>query len=199
MTSQVIDRLIEGNHRFASGRRYEDGFSQSRRSQLASGQSPFAVVIGCSDSRVPVEAIFDQGLGDLFVVRVAGNVVAATQLGSVEFAVGQFGCELIVVLGHTRCGAIEAALRNTEEPREDLSPNLREIVNCIQPAIDEILDLKNTSGRGDLVRAATRVNITNSIGNLTAHSQLLKARVQAGKLDVRGAEYDLETGLVEFI
>src|SRR5260221_3196407 len=131
----ALDRLREGNRRFASDMRSAESLSSlTRRAELVSGQQPFAIVLGCSDSRVPAEIVFDQGLGDLFVIRVAGNIVAPSQIGSVEFAADRFGTRLVVVLGHSMCGAIQATLDELGRPSTDQSPNLRAIVDRIRPA-----------------------------------------------------------------
>jgi carbonic anhydrase len=137
----ALERLHEGNRRFVSGvRSLETLTSQTRRSEFISGQKPFAVILGCSDSRVPVELVFDQGLGDLFVIRVAGNVVAPSQIGSVEFAAAQFGTQLVVVLGHTRCSAVQSTVDELLQPGENQSRNLRSIVDRIRPAVAGLLE-----------------------------------------------------------
>src|SRR5271157_2642032 len=121
---EALDRLKEGNRRFASDLRSRDlPTGQTRRRELAAGQEPFAIILGCSDSRVPAEIVFDQGLGDLFVIRVAGNIVAPSQIGSVEFAAERFGTRLVVVLGHSSCGAIEAAIEAVVQRRGPASRN----------------------------------------------------------------------------
>src|SRR6202165_6320671 len=132
---EALERLREGNLRFAANVRGSDAFvSHTRRVELAAGQQPFAIILGCSDSRVPAEIIFDQGLGDLFVIRVAGNIVAPSQVGSVEFAAERFDTPLVVVLGHSRCGAVLATLEELTRPRENQSRNLRSIVDRIRPS-----------------------------------------------------------------
>src|SRR5215475_12728771 len=131
---EALERLREGNRRFVSGVQNQDTLaSQTRRNELVEGQAPFAVILGCSDSRVPVEIVFDQGLGDLFVIRVAGNIVASSQVGSVEFAAERFGTRLVVVLGHSKCGAIKATLEELQQPAERQSRNLKSIVDLIRP------------------------------------------------------------------
>jgi carbonic anhydrase len=201
MTSglQALERLREGNRRFASGDPSLDSRSdRARRGELASSQQPFAAILGCSDSRVPVEIVFDQGLGDLFVIRVAGNVVAPSQIGSVEFAAERFGTRLVVVLGHSRCGAIQATLEQLQRPRENQSRNLHSIVDRIRPSIEGLLATELRHDPDQLVRQAVRANIRASVGHLRHGSQLIEHLVQSSGLLVVGAEYSLETGLVEF-
>ena len=195
----ALERLREGNGRYVSGeRKLEALMGQSRRRELVAGQSPFAVVLGCSDSRAPVEIVFDQGLGDLFVIRVAGNVVASSQIGSVEFAAAEFGTRLVVVLGHTYCGAVRATLSQLQQPTEEQSPGLRSIVDRIRPSVQELLatDLRNDPE--SLARAAIRANIRASANQLRHGSKILEQLIQTEGLLVVGAEYSLETGVVEF-
>ncbi|HJX29237.1 MAG TPA: carbonic anhydrase [Thermoanaerobaculia bacterium] len=195
---EALARLREGNRRFVSGvRSVEALLSHTRRAELATEQRPFAIVLGCSDSRVPAELVFDQGLGDLFVIRVAGNIVAPSQVGSVEFAAEQFGTPLVVVLGHTRCGAIGATL-NELRSGANHTRNVRSIVNRIRPAVEALLatDLKDDEER--LVREAVRANVRASANHLRHGSALLEQLIQDGNLLVVGAEYSLETGEVDF-
>jgi carbonic anhydrase len=201
MTSglQALERLREGNRRFASGDPSHDSRSdRARRDALTSGQQPFAAILGCSDSRVPVEIVFDQGLGDLFVIRVAGNVVAPSQIGSVEFAAERFGTRLVVVLGHSRCGAIQATLEQLQRPRENQSRNLHSIVDRIRPSVESLLATELRHEPDSLVRQAVRANIRASVGHLRYGSPLIEQLVQQSGLLVVGAEYSLETGLVDF-
>lgn len=196
---EALARLREGNGRFTS----DDALptmltSQARRSQLADGQEPFAIVFGCSDSRVPVEIVFDQGLGDLFVIRVAGNVVAPSQVGSVEFAAHQFGTRLVVVLGHSRCGAVTATLEELERPESNRSPNLRSIVDRIRPAIEDLRETELRNDRDALVAQAVRANIRASTNQLRHGSKILEELIENDGLLVVGAEYSLETGRVDF-
>ena len=196
---EALERLKEGNRRFAADvRRVETGVSRRRRDELVSGQTPFAVVLGCSDSRVPVEIIFDQGLGDLFVIRVAGNIIAASQVGSVEFAAERFGTRLVVVLGHSGCGAIEATLEELQRPTENQSRNLRSIVDRVRPAVEGLLatDLRNDPVA--LARQAVRANVRVSANYLRHGSEVLEQMIRTGGLVVVGAEYSLETGVVDF-
>jgi carbonic anhydrase len=162
------------------------------------GQEPFAIVLGCSDSRVPAEIVFDQGLGDLFVIRVAGNIVAPSQIGSVEFAAERFATRLVVVLGHSMCGAIEATLDELERPTESRSPNLRAIVDRIRPAVEGLLEAGVRTDRATLAHHAVRANIRASVDHLRHGSEVLEQLIQHQELLVVGAEYSLETGLVDF-
>jgi carbonic anhydrase len=195
----ALDRLRDGNRRFISNYRSSDaGSSQDRRRAVADAQEPFAIVLGCSDSRVPAEIVFDQGLGDLFVIRVAGNIVAPSQVGSVEFAAERFGTRLVVVLGHSSCGAILATLEELGRPSGDQSRNLRSIVDRVRPSVEALLatDLRNRPEA--LVREAVRANIRMSAHHLRHGSEILEQLIQRKGLVVVGAEYSLETGLVDF-
>lgn len=196
---EAIERLKEGNRRFVAGRRRSGAVSPNRRMRLTDGQNPFAAILGCSDSRVPAELVFDQGLGDLFVVRVAGNVAAPSQVGSVEFAAGLFGIELVVVLGHTRCGAIEATLKELDHPACTPSANLGAILNRIRPAVRSLPDMAPDADHDTLARQAVRANVRAQVAVLTQGSELLGRLVETGRLTVVGAEYDLATGEVEFL
>ena len=196
---EALSRLREGNRRFASDVRASGApAGRARRIELVAGQEPFAIVLGCSDSRVPAEIIFDQGLGDLFVIRVAGNVVAPSQVGSVEFAAARFGTPLVVVLGHTRCGAILATLEELERPSESQSPNLRSIVGRIRPAVEALLETDLRDRRDALVAHAIRANIRAATNQLRHGSSILENLIQRGQLLVVGAEYSLDSGIVDF-
>jgi len=196
---EALERLREGNRRFVADIRSRDApGSRARRGELALGQEPFAAILGCSDSRVPVEIVFDQGLGDLFVIRVAGNIVAPSQIGSVEFAAEQFCTRLVVVLGHTRCGAIGATLEQLQRKTEQRSPHLRSIVDRVRPAVEGLLDTDLRNDPVALERQAVRANIRASASHLRHGSALIEQMILAGGLMVVGAEYSLETGLVEF-
>lgn len=195
---QALDRLREGNRRFASDTRGDGTASQSRREELVGGQAPMAIILGCSDSRVPAEIVFDQGLGDLFVIRVAGNIIAPSLVGSVEFAAERFGTRLVVVLGHTECGAVLATLEDLERPAENRSPNLGSIVDRIRPSVEPLLDADPRADRADLVHHAVRANIRASANQLRHGSTILERLVDSEGLLVVGAEYSLETGVVEF-
>jgi carbonic anhydrase len=196
---QALERLRQGNLRFTSDDEEPSMLtSQAARRQLTYGQEPFAIVFGCSDSRVPVEIVFDQGLGDLFVIRVAGNVVAPSQIGSVEFAAHQFGTRLVVVMGHSNCGAVTATLEELERPERSRSPNLRSIVDRIRPAVEDLLDTDVRSDPEVLLSHAVRANIRASANQLRHGSQILEGLIQNDGLLVVGAEYSLETGRVNF-
>jgi carbonic anhydrase len=187
---EALKLLIEGNQRFVSGVQSAETFlSRLKRSDLVSGQEPFAVILGCSDSRVPVEIVFDRGLGDLFVIRVAGNIVAPSQIGSVEFAAETFKTRLVVIMGHTRCGAIKATLDDIAEPNREHSKNLRSIVDRIRPALE---------GQPDLQKNAVRINVRYALDALRHGSPIIEGLIQNDGLMVVGAEYSLETGAVEF-
>ena len=196
---EALERLREGNRRFAAGIRSRDILaSQTRRNEVVGGQEPFAAVLGCSDSRVPVELVFDQDLGDLFVIRVAGNIVASSQVGSVEFAAERFGTRLVVVLGHSMCGAVLATLEELERPTSSPSPNLHSIVDRIRPAVQTVLDRHTQETPNALVQHAVRANIRASAMHLREGSQILERLIQRDGLLVVGAEYSLETGVVDF-
>ena len=196
---EALERLREGNRRFVSGVRSDDLLANhTRRHELAAGQNPFAIILGCSDSRVPAEIVFDQGLGDLFVIRVAGNIVASSQIGSVEFAAEQFGTPLVVVLGHSRCGAVLATLEELRRPMENQSRNLRSIVDRIRPSVEALLATELRHDPENLVRQAIRANVRVSANQLRHGSEILEQLIQRRRLLVVGAEYSLETGTVEF-
>ena len=196
---EALERLREGNRRFvAEGRNSEADASQTRRREVAVGQNPFAIILGCSDSRVPAEIIFDQGLGDLFVIRVAGNIVAPSQVDSVEFAAGRYGTRLVVVLGHSNCGAILATLEELELPERDQSRKLRSIVDRVRPSVETLLEAGLRDQPEALVHHAVRANIRVSASHLRCGSELLEQLIEKQGLVVVGAEYSLETGVVEF-
>jgi carbonic anhydrase len=199
-TVEALERLREGNQRFVSDVRMRDiaATSQARRAELAATQEPFAIILGCSDSRVPAEIVFDQGLGDLFVIRVAGNIVAPSQIESVEFAASRFGTRLVVVLGHSLCGAVLATLEELQRPQAGESHNLRSIVNRIRPAVERLLATELKRDPDALVRHAVRANIQASANHLRHGSEVLEHLIQTDGLLVVGAEYSLETGLVDF-
>ena len=197
---EALQRLREGNRRFVAHVRNLDSLSSAaRRAELAAAQQPFAIVLGCSDSRVPVEIVFDQGLGDLFVIRVAGNIVAPSLIGSVEFAAAQFGSRLVVVLGHSQCGAITSTLEELSRPTANQSPNLRSIVDRIRPAVQDLLPARPGEISADLVRRAVRANILASVRQLRHGSTIIEDLIASDGLNVVGAEYSLETGAVEFL
>ncbi|HMQ31672.1 MAG TPA: carbonic anhydrase [Chloroflexaceae bacterium] len=196
---EALQHLRAGNRRFVAGVHSQGTLaSQARRADLIVGQEPMAIILGCSDSRVPAEIIFDQGLGHLFVIRVAGNIVAPSQIASIEFAAERFGTRLVVVLGHSRCGAVLATLDELERPRERRSPNLRSIVDRIRPSVETLLESDLRRDREALVGLAVRANIRASANQLRGGSQLLETLIQRDGLLVVGAEYALETGEVDF-
>ena len=195
----ALERLRQGNRRFESDVSSHDARpSRTRRQELASGQEPFAIILGCSDSRVPAEIVFDQGLGDLFVIRVAGNIVSPSQIGSVEFAAERFGTRLVVVLGHSKCGAILATLEEIGRPSEAQSRGLQSIVSRIRPSVEDLLAAGPGSDPDELVRQAVRANIQASAETLRHGSEILVQLIQNDGLLVVGAEYSLETGVVDF-
>ncbi|MEJ7730415.1 MAG: carbonic anhydrase [Polyangiaceae bacterium] len=190
----ALRSLVEGNRRF----RKSDGAASAHgwSHELAdSVQRPFAVVLGCSDSRTPVEIVFDQGFGELFVVRVAGNIVAPSVVGSIEFAVSQYGTRLVVVMGHTRCGAIGATVQALETGAGPESKNIRDITDRIAPHIQGIIGPSNSE---DVIRQAMRANVRHSAEHLRRGSRILEELVLAEGVLVVGAEYELETGFVRF-
>ncbi len=196
---EALALLQEGNRRFVSDITSRGAFeSRTRRLELAAGQQPFAAILGCSDSRVPVEIVFDQGLGDLFVIRVAGNIVAPSQIGSVEFAAEQFGTRLVVVLGHSQCGAIQTTLQQLQRPIENQSRNLHSIVDLIRPSVEGLLATELKHDLEALAREAVRANIRASVRHLRHGSDIIEQLIQEAGLMVVGAEYSLQTGIVEF-
>jgi carbonic anhydrase len=195
---QALEQLRAGNKRFATGARNTENLTRQDRRDLVTGQEPFAIILGCSDSRVPAEIVFDQGLGDLFVIRVAGNIVAPSQVGSVEFAAERFHTRLVVVLGHSLCGAVQATLEELGRPTQDQSRNLRSIVERIQPSVEPLLATELKHQPEALLRLATRANIRASVSHLRHGSDVLEQLINTDGLVIVGAEYSLETGVVEF-
>lgn len=195
---EALERLREGNRRFVADIRDHSGSTHARRVELTAGQEPFAIILGCSDSRVPAELVFDQGLGDLFVIRVAGNIVAPSQIGSVEFAAGKFGTRLVVVLGHTNCGAITATVDELLSPTVTQSRNLRSIVDRVRPSVETLLETDLRHNHDALVHQAVRANIRTSTNQLRHGSEILETLIRNEGLMVVGAEYSLETGEVDF-
>ena len=195
----ALTRLRDGNLRFTASVTGPDAYlSRHRRAELPDSQEPFAIILGCSDSRVPAEIVFDQGLGDLFVIRVAGNIVAPSQVGSVEFAAARFGTRLVVVLGHSRCGAIVATLEELQRPTENQSRNLQAIVDRVRSSVEGLLETELRHDLDALARQAVRLNIRASANHLRHGSQVLEQLIQDDGLLVVGAEYSLETGIVDF-
>ncbi len=196
---EALARLKEGNQRYVSNVRSLDSMlSYTRRADLASGQQPFAIILGCSDSRVPAEVVFDQGLGDMFVIRVAGNIVAPSQVGSVEFAAARYGSRLVVVLGHTQCGAIQATLEDIETPGNTESRNLRSIVDRVRPSVEGLMRPGTAYDHDTLVHEAVHANVRVSANHLRHGSAILEQLIADQGLLVVGAEYRLETGEVDF-
>jgi carbonic anhydrase len=195
----ALARLREGNRRYVAGDAGRALLeSRARWQELAARQRPFAVVLGCADSRVPVEIVFDQGLGDLFVIRVAGNVVAPSQIGSVEFAAEQFGTKLVVVLGHSHCGAVAATLAELKRPTASRSPNLSDIVERIEPAVTDLLASDLRDDQEALAAAAVRANVRHAAAELRRGSPIIERLVTTDELRIVGAEYALATGVVDF-
>jgi carbonic anhydrase len=197
--TDALERLRAGNARFVAGERSLDAMRhEARRMEFVDGQAPIAVVLGCADSRVPVEIVFDQGLGDLFVIRVAGNIVAPSQIGSVEFAAERFGTPLVVVLGHTRCGAVQATLDVLLQPVAWSSRHVGSIVDRIRPSVETLLSTNLRDDPEALMRAAVRANVQVSANTLRYGSGVIERLIARGALMIVGAEYSLETGVVEF-
>ena len=195
--ADALARLREGNLRFASDVTSHAGTGfRSRRLETAPNQEPFAVILGCSDSRVPAEIVFDQGLGDLFVIRVAGNIVAPSQIGSVEFAAERLGARLVVVLGHTRCGAVRATLEDLEKGGAKLW-NMNSIVARIRPSVEVLLSTDLKHDHEALVDHAVRSNVRASANQLRHGSDVLERLIRSNGLGLIGAEYSLETGVVD--
>jgi carbonic anhydrase len=195
----ALQRLKDGNKRFVSGVRSIDTLiKQTQRTEFLAGQEPFAIILGCSDSRVPAEIVFDQGLGDLFVIRVAGNIVAPSQIGSIEFAAERYGTQLVVVLGHSMCGAVIATIDELERPSKDKSSNVLSIVNRIRPSVEPLYNTNLRNDPNQLLQAAIRANILTSTNHLRHGSQVIEQLILNNKISVVGAEYSLETGIVEF-
>jgi carbonic anhydrase len=197
--AEALARLREGNRRFVENQSTATAaYDHVRRAALVDGQEPFAIVLGCSDSRVPAELVFDQGFGDLFVIRVAGNVVAPSQVGSVEFAASRYGTRLVVVMGHTQCGAILATLEELSGRSTTESRNLMSIVNRVRPAVESVLAGPHADDPETLMHEAVRANVRASVGQLLHGSELLEGLVGERGLRVVGAEYSLESGVVAF-
>lgn len=196
---EALERLKVGNARFVKGElAQQNQLTHQERAALACEQNPFAIVLGCSDSRVPAEMVFDQGLGDLFVIRVAGNVVAPSQVGSVEFAAERYDCAVVVVLGHSHCGAIQATIDTLMHPEQPPSANLMSIVNRVRPSVEILMQTELKDDLEKLSHHAVRSNVFASVNQLRHGSAVLESLIAKGKLKVVGAEYSLETGKVEF-
>lgn len=197
---EALERLRAGNRRFVSDDLQYCSIPtiHTRRGELIDAQAPFAIILGCSDSRVPAEIIFDQGLGDLFVIRVAGNIAGPSQVGSVEFAADHFGTRLVVVLGHSRCGAVEATIKALRRASECRSSDICSIIDRIRPSVEALLNSNHSHHADMLQRQAVRSNIRASTNHLRQGSHILKRLIQRDKLVVVGAEYSVETGVVDF-
>ena len=195
----ALGRLREGNRRFVESRSSASAAQgPERRAALLEKQEPFAIVLGCSDSRVPAELVFDQGLGDLFVIRVAGNIVAPSQIGSVEFAAMRFGTPLVVVMGHSQCGAVAATLEVMLGRAMTTSQNLRSIVDRIRPSIETMLSGRDHVDPEAVMEDAVRANVRASVNQMRHGSPLLEELIRNEQLLVVGAEYSLESGVVTF-
>ena len=196
---EALTRLREGNKRFTADVRSVTSIaSYMRRGEMTDGQAPIAIVLGCADSRVPAEIVFDQGLGDLFVIRVAGNIVAPSQVGSVEFAAARYGTPLVVVLGHSQCGAIAATIEDIRSGGPNPSSNLRSIVERIRPSVEGLFETELAKDEAALTAHAVRANVRASTNHLRHGSPLLEKLIQDEGLLVVGAEYALDSGKVEF-
>lgn len=195
--TEALERLRAGNARFVEDKPSLN-LSAVDRARLQSGQTPFAVILGCSDSRVPTEIVFDQGLGELFVIRVAGNIVAPSQIGSIEFAAQKFATKLVVVLGHTSCGAVEATIDELRRPAEKQSRNIAAIVGRIRPSVMDLLESGEVMDHDELVGRAVRENVRYSANALRHGSDIIEELIGNGELLIVGAEYSLDTGVVEF-
>ena len=196
---EALERLKVGNARFVKGEvSQQNHLTHQERALLAGEQNPFAIILGCSDSRVPAEMVFDQGLGDLFVIRVAGNVVAPSQVGSVEFAAERYDCAVVVVLGHSHCGAIQATIDTLMHPEQPASSNLMSIVNRVRPSVEMLMQTELKNDLKKLSTHAVRSNVFSSVNQLRHGSAVLESLIEKGKLIVVGAEYSLESGEVTF-
>jgi len=196
---KALQTLIEGNQRYIAGTSDDAELTiTTRRQSINAGQSPFAVILGCSDSRVPVELVFNQGLGDLFVIRVAGNIAAPSQIGSVEYACQHLGTRLVVVLGHSHCGAINATVDSLLGELDELSPNIASIVDHVSPAVHPVVMHKQYTDKDELINQAMRANVEQSVSGLQMRSPILRDMVNKNKIKIIGAEYSIETGVVDF-
>lgn len=196
---EALQRLKAGNQNFIQGKVGYKHLSHQERAELAEDQNPFAIILGCSDSRVPAEMVFDQGLGDLFVIRVAGNIVAPSQVGSVEFAAERYDCPVVVVLGHSHCGAVQATIETLQNPDKLPSQNLMSIVNRVRPSVEILFHTELKNDIEKLSKHAVRANVFASVNQLRHGSAVLEKLIEQGKLVVVGAEYSLETGEVTFL
>ncbi|WP_290003289.1 carbonic anhydrase [Faucicola atlantae] len=197
----ALQLLKDGNARFVESLKDPNAVLLASNA-LTQEHAPFAIILGCSDARVPAELVFDQGLGDLFVIRVAGNIVAPSQIGSVEFAAEKFGTSLVVVLGHSHCGAVTACVESVMNPDQYVTPNLRSIVDRIRPSVYNLHEIYTASGQtvdeDELIARGVKANVRMSVSQLKHGSRILEDAVESGKLLIVGANYDLETGQVHF-
>ncbi len=197
--ADALERLREGNRRFVSDEVSEETLaSREHRAGAATPQNPFAIILACSDSRVPTELIFDRGIGDLFVIRVAGNIVASSQIGSIEYAAEQFGTRLVVVLGHSDCGAITATLQELALKESHRSPNLRTIVDRVRPAVESIFKENDDVDDDAVISRCVHANVRASVEHLQHGSLILEQLIDKGSLQIIGAEYSIETGYIQF-
>ncbi|TXD96990.1 carbonic anhydrase [Psychrobacter frigidicola] len=199
---EALELLKQGNARYVNSLTNPDPMTK-RRPELANDQYPLAIILGCSDARVPVEIVFDQGLGDLFVIRVAGNIVAPSQIGSIEFAAEKFDTQLVVVLGHSHCGAVTACVETLINPEKYYSPNLQSIVDRIRPSVYNLHELATANGNDvdadELIDRSIRANVRMSVSQLKHGSRALEDLGRSGELLIVGAEYDIDTGKVRFL
>lgn len=197
---EALKKLMDGNQRFVSDRPAAKNLGDTRRKELIKGQHPFAVVLSCSDSRVPPEHLFDQGLGDIFVVRTAGNIIDKVSIGSIEYGVEHLHVPLLVILGHQKCGAVTAAVESYGKPQKaekgHVKDSISEIVNKIMPAVKQA---KNSAHPGDVLENAIQGNMRNVYSELLKKSPVVKESVRSGKLKVVLAEYYLESGEVKIL
>jgi len=195
----ALKKLIAGNKHYVESSANDAELSLAiKRQSAAAGQKPWAVILGCSDSRVPAELVFNCGLGELFVIRVAGNIIAPSQIGSVEFACQHFGTQLVVVLGHSHCGAIKATVDTIIGNSDNLSPNLASIVDRVIPAVRPLVEQQKYTDKEELIEQAIHANIKQSVSGLQIHSSILHNMVGREEIKIIGAEYSIETGEVHF-
>jgi carbonic anhydrase len=196
--AEALARLKAGNARYVQNVRSVDSMLSHSKRDISAPQIPVAIVLGCSDSRAPAEIVFDQGLGDLFVIRVAGNIVAPSQIGSVEFAAERFGTRLVVVMGHTNCGAIHATIEAISGEQGSASRNLMSIVNRVRPSIEGLMATELANDPVRLHREAMRANVRASVSHLRHGSEVIERLAHEGGLAIVGSELDLESGEVTF-
>lgn len=193
----ALAELSKGNQRFTTGNNTFPRTGATRRAETAKGQKPMATVLTCADSRVSPEFIFDQGIGDLFVVRVAGNVADTDEIGTIEYGVGHLKTPVLIVLGHTKCGAVQAVIEKAE-----VSQNIKWLVDNIVPAVDRAkkkLGAEHSADKHALVNEAVKENVVQSIHDILKRSEEVREAVAAGHLQVLGAVYDIETGKVQWV